>query len=155
VLNCICLSCGSKDRLMISKFSTAALSASFCFQRFAFITSPLIYACVYVILSSSLYAIHVMISLVCWCDFNPFHGKLMTNGISCKLEFFFVQFNQPHTFVVVTLDPPIRKGQTLYPHIVLQVLLIVFHLNISVFFFFSYDLATIHYSILYSSTLTL
>ncbi|KAF5933348.1 hypothetical protein HYC85_029519 [Camellia sinensis] len=31
--------------------------------------------------------------------------------------------NQPHTFVVVTLDPPIRKGQTLYPHIVLQLLL--------------------------------
>ncbi|KAL3567935.1 hypothetical protein D5086_030586 [Populus alba] len=29
-------------------------------------------------------------------------------------------YNQPHTFVVVTLDPPIRKGQTLYPHIVLQ-----------------------------------
>ncbi|KAF2316234.1 hypothetical protein GH714_041575 [Hevea brasiliensis] len=28
--------------------------------------------------------------------------------------------NQPHTFVVVMLDPPIRKGQTLYPHIVLQ-----------------------------------
>ncbi|GLT35391.1 hypothetical protein SLA2020_098490 [Shorea laevis] len=28
--------------------------------------------------------------------------------------------NQPHTFVVVTLDLPIRKGQTLYPHIVLQ-----------------------------------
>ncbi|KAL3525963.1 hypothetical protein ACH5RR_014335 [Cinchona calisaya] len=28
--------------------------------------------------------------------------------------------NQPFTFVVVTLDPPIRKGQTLYPHIVLQ-----------------------------------
>ncbi|KAL7168522.1 hypothetical protein ACSBR2_038869 [Camellia fascicularis] len=28
--------------------------------------------------------------------------------------------NQPYTFVVVTLDPPIRKGQTLYPHIVLQ-----------------------------------
>lgn len=33
----------------------------------------------------------------------------------------FEQSNQPHTFVVVTLDPPIRKGQTLYPHIVLQV----------------------------------
>ena len=32
-----------------------------------------------------------------------------------------MQSNQPHTFVVVTLDPPIRKGQTLYPHIVLQV----------------------------------
>lgn len=33
-----------------------------------------------------------------------------------------MQSNQPHTFVVVTLDPPIRKGQTLYPHIVLQVI---------------------------------
>ncbi|XP_024978317.1 FACT complex subunit SSRP1-like [Cynara cardunculus var. scolymus] len=28
--------------------------------------------------------------------------------------------NTPHTFVVITLDPPIRKGQTLYPHIVIQ-----------------------------------
>ncbi|WOL08146.1 FACT complex subunit SSRP1 [Canna indica] len=28
--------------------------------------------------------------------------------------------NQPHTFVIITLDPPIRKGQTLYPHIVIQ-----------------------------------
>ncbi|KAM0019858.1 putative ribosomal protein L18e [Helianthus debilis subsp. tardiflorus] len=28
--------------------------------------------------------------------------------------------NQPHTFVVVTLDPPISKGQTLYLHIVIQ-----------------------------------
>ncbi|KAK3030827.1 hypothetical protein RJ639_035756 [Escallonia herrerae] len=28
----------------------------------------------------------------------------------------------PHTFVVITLDPPIRKGQTLYPHIVLQLI---------------------------------
>ena len=33
-----------------------------------------------------------------------------------------MQSNQPHTLVVVTLDPPIRKGQTLYPHIVIQVL---------------------------------
>eukprot|EP00245_Coleochaete_scutata_P004557 TRINITY_DN17273_c0_g1_i1.p1 TRINITY_DN17273_c0_g1~~TRINITY_DN17273_c0_g1_i1.p1 ORF type:complete len:663 (+),score=213.11 TRINITY_DN17273_c0_g1_i1:162-2150(+) len=28
--------------------------------------------------------------------------------------------NSPQTFVVVTLDPAIRKGQTLYPHVVLQ-----------------------------------
>uniref|UniRef100_A0A251UWF3 FACT complex subunit SSRP1 n=1 Tax=Helianthus annuus TaxID=4232 RepID=A0A251UWF3_HELAN len=28
-----------------------------------------------------------------------------------------MQPNQPHTFVVVTLDPPIRKCQTMYPHI--------------------------------------
>ncbi|KAG6396023.1 hypothetical protein SASPL_142161 [Salvia splendens] len=34
--------------------------------------------------------------------------------------FWLPKFNQPHTFVVVTLDPPIRKGQTLYPHIVMQ-----------------------------------
>ncbi|XP_072977188.1 FACT complex subunit SSRP1-like [Typha angustifolia] len=34
--------------------------------------------------------------------------------------FLLPKFNQPHTFVVVTLDPPIRKGLTLYPHIVLQ-----------------------------------
>ncbi|KAF7144058.1 hypothetical protein RHSIM_Rhsim05G0106500 [Rhododendron simsii] len=33
---------------------------------------------------------------------------------------FVLQSNQPHSFVVVTLAPPIRKGQTLYPHIVLQ-----------------------------------
>ena len=32
------------------------------------------------------------------------------------------QWNQPLTYVVITLDPPIRKGQTFYPHIVLQVL---------------------------------
>ncbi|XP_024031637.1 FACT complex subunit SSRP1 [Morus notabilis] len=34
--------------------------------------------------------------------------------------FLLPKYNQPHTFVVVTLDPPIRKGQTLYPHVVLQ-----------------------------------
>ncbi|KAM0865649.1 hypothetical protein ACQ4PT_043146 [Festuca glaucescens] len=31
-----------------------------------------------------------------------------------------LQSNNPHTLVVVTLDPPIRKGKTLYPHIVIQ-----------------------------------
>ncbi|PHT57082.1 FACT complex subunit SSRP1 [Capsicum baccatum] len=34
--------------------------------------------------------------------------------------FLLPKHNQPHTLVVITLDPPIRKGQTLYPHIVLQ-----------------------------------
>jgi hypothetical protein len=33
-----------------------------------------------------------------------------------------LQSNNPHAIVVVTLDPPIRKGQTLYPHIVIQVM---------------------------------
>lgn len=42
-----------------------------------------------------------------------------------------MQSNQPHTFVVVTLDPPIRKGQTLYPHIVMQVVIAVGFLNIN------------------------
>ncbi|GAA0151117.1 hypothetical protein LIER_09906 [Lithospermum erythrorhizon] len=40
---------------------------------------------------------------------------------SSVVRFFLLpKSNQPHTFVVVTLDPPIRKGQTLYPHIVMQ-----------------------------------
>ncbi|KAH7276793.1 hypothetical protein KP509_39G021900 [Ceratopteris richardii] len=30
------------------------------------------------------------------------------------------KWNQPLTYVVITLDSPIRKGQTFYPHIVLQ-----------------------------------
>ncbi|KAK4735269.1 hypothetical protein R3W88_009530 [Solanum pinnatisectum] len=34
--------------------------------------------------------------------------------------FLLPKHNQPHTLVVITLDPPIRKGQTLYPHIVFQ-----------------------------------
>ncbi|VAH73612.1 unnamed protein product [Triticum turgidum subsp. durum] len=37
--------------------------------------------------------------------------------VSCDCD---LQSNNPHTIVVVTLDPPIRKGQTLYPHIVIQ-----------------------------------
>ena len=28
--------------------------------------------------------------------------------------------NSPHTLVVISLDPPIRKGQTYYPHILIQ-----------------------------------
>ncbi len=28
--------------------------------------------------------------------------------------------NTPHTLVVISLDPPIRKGQTYYPHILVQ-----------------------------------
>lgn len=52
------------------------------------------------------------------------------------------QSNQPHTFVVVTLDPPIRKGQTLYPHIVLQVFSFPFAM---VFIFFFPRLKCINY----------
>ncbi|KAG9449128.1 hypothetical protein H6P81_009093 [Aristolochia fimbriata] len=36
------------------------------------------------------------------------------------IRLFVLPKNQSHTFVIVTLDPPIRKGQTMYPHIVLQ-----------------------------------
>ena len=28
--------------------------------------------------------------------------------------------NTPHTLIVISLDPPIRKGQTHYPHILIQ-----------------------------------
>ncbi|CAL5322491.1 unnamed protein product [Camellia sinensis] len=45
--------------------------------------------------------------------------KIQYNSVVC-LFLLPKESNQPHTFVVVTLDPPIRKGQTLYPHIVLQ-----------------------------------
>lgn len=57
-------------------------------------------------------------------------NTLMNSSVPCsilvliktdEIVLCFEQSNQPHTFVVVTLDPPIRKGQTLYPHIVLQV----------------------------------
>jgi structure-specific recognition protein 1 len=41
--------------------------------------------------------------------------------ISCL----YIQSNNPHTFLVITLDPPIRKGQTLYPHIVIQVYIFI------------------------------
>ncbi|KAF5939807.1 hypothetical protein HYC85_020974 [Camellia sinensis] len=43
--------------------------------------------------------------------------KIQYSSVVCL--FLLLKSNQPHTFVVVTLDPPIRKGQTLYPHIVL------------------------------------
>ncbi|RLN29885.1 FACT complex subunit SSRP1-B-like [Panicum miliaceum] len=40
---------------------------------------------------------------------------------SVELHQSFLRLSQnPHTFVVIALDPPIRKGQTLYPHIVIQ-----------------------------------
>ena len=48
------------------------------------------------------------------------------NMISCL----YIQSNNRHTFLVITIDPPIRKRQTLYPHIVIQVLYYnSFHIN--------------------------
>jgi len=44
------------------------------------------------------------------------------------------QSNQPHTFVVISLDPPIRKGQTMYPHIVMQVNITYIFPSISIFY---------------------
>ncbi|KAI4347620.1 hypothetical protein L6164_008418 [Bauhinia variegata] len=46
---------------------------------------------------------------------TPWHIE----SFSCEFAVF-VQSYQPHTFVIISLDPPIRKGQTLYPHIVMQ-----------------------------------
>ncbi|CAI5964383.1 unnamed protein product, partial [Closterium sp. NIES-64] len=55
------------------------------------------------------------------------HVRLQGMAVDFKIQyknlarlFVLPKANQPHTFVVVTLDTPIRKGQTLYPHIVLQ-----------------------------------
>ncbi|CAI7848416.1 unnamed protein product [Closterium sp. NIES-53] len=55
------------------------------------------------------------------------HVRLQGMAVDFKIQyknlarlFVLPKANQPHTYVVVTLDTPIRKGQTLYPHIVLQ-----------------------------------
>ncbi|KAL8106614.1 hypothetical protein AgCh_023395 [Apium graveolens] len=47
-------------------------------------------------------------------------GVISKKGFNYNFSGFGDQFNQPHTFVVVSLDPPIHKGQTLYPHILIQ-----------------------------------
>ncbi|XP_042415879.1 FACT complex subunit SSRP1-like isoform X1 [Zingiber officinale] len=39
---------------------------------------------------------------------------------SSVVRLFLLPKSNQHTFVIITLDPPIRKGQTLYPHIVIQ-----------------------------------
>jgi hypothetical protein len=87
-------SCGSKDKLMISKSSIAVFFAFLFCQR--------------------LYFFHICLHVI---------AIMLT--VDYKLSSFAlapVQSQNPHTFVVITLDPPIRKGQTLYPHIVIQVL---------------------------------
>ncbi|CAL4902629.1 unnamed protein product [Urochloa decumbens] len=56
-------------------------------------------------------------------SFLRLHGQSNDFKIqySSILHLFILPKSQnPHTFVVITLDPPIRKGQTLYPHIVVQ-----------------------------------
>lgn len=99
MLSFICHFCASKDRLMILKSNIAALFASFFCQRsFSFFC-----------LFNSFYTLLLCILLTQDVRLIVFHN--------CVL-----QSNNPHTIVVVTLDPPIRKGQTLYPHIVIQVL---------------------------------
>ena len=64
---------------------------------------------------------------------RDFYLFLAVNG-SLVICFVPEQSNQPHTFVVISLDPPIRKGQTLYPHIVMQVKLTFIFPFISIFF---------------------
>ncbi|CAN6336474.1 unnamed protein product [Urochloa humidicola] len=56
-------------------------------------------------------------------SFLQLHGQANDFQIQYNsiLRLFILPKSQnPHTFVVITLDPPIRKGQTLYPHIVIQ-----------------------------------
>lgn len=71
----------------------------------------------------------IFLKAICLCLFTMFLSKkqwidkvILNNWELIQNFLFWVQSNQPHTFVVITLDPPIRKGQTLYPHIVMQVL---------------------------------
>lgn len=63
----------------------------------------------------------------------------------CLTYVVFLQSNQPHTFVVITLDPPIRKGQTLYPHIVMQVFVVPFSVQFHAFPWLIYGLFTFNF----------
>nr|XP_043632672.1 FACT complex subunit SSRP1-like isoform X2 [Erigeron canadensis] len=55
-------------------------------------------------------------------SFLRLHGSVGDFKIqySSIVRVFVLPKAQPHTFVVITLDPPIRKGNTMYPHIVTQ-----------------------------------
>ncbi|KAM0886823.1 hypothetical protein ACQ4PT_029440 [Festuca glaucescens] len=60
-------------------------------------------------------------------ELHPSFLRLQAQASDFKIQyssivrlFVLPKSNNPHTIVVVTLDPPIRKGQTLYPHIVIQ-----------------------------------
>ncbi|KAJ9563293.1 hypothetical protein OSB04_008453 [Centaurea solstitialis] len=74
------------------------------------------------VISLSLAGVVTMLNFTypfCGCKDKPMISKF--NSAASFVCLYCQRFsNQPHTFVVVTLDPPIRKGQTLYPHIVLQ-----------------------------------
>ncbi|XBI16217.1 hypothetical protein VPH35_058514 [Triticum aestivum] len=56
-------------------------------------------------------------------SFLRLHGQaddIKIQYSSIILLFVLPKPDSPHTFAVVTLDPPIRKGRTLYPNIVIQ-----------------------------------
>ena len=100
VLRFISHFCDSKDKLMISRYSIAVFFASLFYQRLHLFHIYFIYAMIF----CCVYTDCKLIYMIPWFAFSP------------------LQSHNPHTFVVITLDPPIRKGQTLYPHIVIQVL---------------------------------
>ena len=91
--------CDSKAKLMISRYSIAVFFASLFYQRLHLFHIYFIYAMIF----CCVYTDCKLIYMISWFAFSP------------------LQSHNPHTFVVITLDPPIRKGQTLYPHIVIQV----------------------------------
>jgi hypothetical protein len=91
---------GFKHKLVILKSNIAALSASLFCQRL----------CLFCIL------LHALLLCSSYCFLLMLNMKVIV-WHDCAW-----QSNNPHTIVVVTLDPPIRKGQTLYPHIVIQVM---------------------------------
>lgn len=93
MLNFICHSCGSKDRPTISKFNTAVLFASFCFQRLIFLIhgdtsfSSFVYETVVDHFQSHLpVMMYVVILLtVCWLICNPVVVQLVFYEISHEL----------------------------------------------------------------------
>lgn len=109
VLNFIFLSCDFKGRQMILRFNIAVLFAFSCYPRFLLILNFSVEG-KHIFLILAMCIILCLVSGTDLCQFYLCISILMKEP--CLLVF--LQYNQPHTFVVVSLDPPIRKGQTLY-----------------------------------------
>ena len=90
----------SNDKLMISRYSIAVFFASLFYQRLRLFH-------IYFICYDHLLRIWLIANKYIWFYHLPFS---------------WLQSDNPYTFVVITHNPPIHKGQTLYRHIVIQVL---------------------------------
>ncbi|KAJ0988065.1 hypothetical protein J5N97_006421 [Dioscorea zingiberensis] len=63
------------------------------------------------------YAIELCISFL---HLQGFANAFKIQYSNIRRVFVLPKYNQPHTCVAISLDPPLQRGQTLYPYIVLQ-----------------------------------